>query len=643
MSPRLYKVFFLFVVITLNGCSDHDDDPIVFTELQVTASQNPVPINFQSQLTATAFYSDGHSNSIDSTWESLDETIATVDNRGMVTAVSPGQVAIQASITEGSGTLVLTVSDAAITSIQLDPLFAEIPVGHNIQYNAQGYFSDGSNHSINDHPDLVWVSTDESVAVIEKDTARSDTLSEGVTEITAVLNANTELAQTEVSSNTTQLTVTPHVLQTFSISPDRVTWPLGLTQQFTAEGIFSDGDTLNISGDVVWSSEPDGVLELIDDEGSKDNSGVFKGIAVGSSNVSASYKGLVSENKAAFVVEQMEMTNFTVDSATGEDTQPLGKEVQFKALAEFTDGNSYDVSGYKQVHWQSSDTSIATVTLSGAVKGIKEGTVTIKATTAIDGVVAEKEITITSAELETIVVQPINENSIISVGNSQQFEAYGLYTDGRYAEFIELDPDFTVDVSTALQDSIPGSNNNPPEITFQNSDSIIDVTYEHVGGGPGKAGITITIRDLYAQTYLALTEPESVLVTSPSFSGEFIGPLTSFEASELEVEFSDVILDPNRVAFITMTNEQAQLYCKGLLYNGHNDWRLPSSDELMTLERAEDDPSADVFANGWRFETDYWSITASESGHNKVSLDSFAINTANDDDAYYVSCVRSAL
>ena len=97
--------------------------------------------------------------------------------------------------------------------------------------------------------------------------------------------------------------------------------------------------------------------------------GVFKGIAVGSSNVSATYnETLTSDITSLFVVEKRKLTNFTVDSASGAESQPLGKEVQFKAEAEFNDGNSYNVSGYKQVHWQSDDTSIATVTISGLVK-----------------------------------------------------------------------------------------------------------------------------------------------------------------------------------------------------------------------------------------------------------------------------------
>ena len=67
MFTKTWFILLLFILLTLSGCSDHDDSPsITFTDLQVTASESPIPVDFQTQLTATAFYSDGHSNTVDS-------------------------------------------------------------------------------------------------------------------------------------------------------------------------------------------------------------------------------------------------------------------------------------------------------------------------------------------------------------------------------------------------------------------------------------------------------------------------------------------------------------------------------------------------------------------------------------------------
>ena len=632
MSSKTRFIPFILILLTLFSCSDHDD-PIIFTELQVTATENPIPVGFQTKLTATSFYSDGSTQLTDSTWESLDKAIATVDSNGLVTALTQGSVTIQATNSDGSGKFLLTVSDATITSIRLNPLFAEVPVGHNINYDAQGYFSDDTNHSINNHPYLIWVSEQPEVAIINKETGRSDTLTEGSTTITAVLNAKDELAQIEVRSNSVQLTVNSHVLQTIMITPERVTWPLGLTQPFIAMGVFSDGDTRDITDDVTWSSEVEGILMLMDGE----VNGVFKGIAVGSSNVSATYnETLTSDITSLFVVEKRKLTNFTVDSASGAESQPLGKEVQFKAEAEFNDGNSYNVSGYKQVHWQSDDTSIATVTISGLVKGIKKGFVTIKATTAYDNVAAEKKIEITSAVIETIVIQPIDGNNIISVGNTQQFEAYGQYTDGTRAEYIELEPEFTWHVSTGVENPNGLPNNvSLPEVTFDDSGLL---TYVSVGSYPGGAIISATLGDLTADTpALLLPLANVILVTPPSSSSmEFIGVLTKPEAEALNIKYSGVVYDNARTEHVSMTYNEAVEYCEQLLYNGNNDWQLPSSSELQALRMQVAD-----FGLGWVYEKSYWSTTGKDNEHDIVSLVDSTITTDNDESLYYASCART--
>ena len=644
MSAKTWFMPLLFILLTLSGCSDHNDaPPIVFTELQLTASQNPIALGFQTQLTATAFYSDGHSNTIDSTWTSLDEEIATVSTSGLVTTLTPGEVTIQASIPDGSGTFLLTVSDAIITSITVEPLFAEGPVGHNINFDAQGYFSDGSNHSLNGHPDLVWQSTDESVSVIDQETGRSETLAEGVTTITAVLNANPDLSQGDVSSNSAQLTVNPHVLQTIIISPERVIWPLGLTQQFTAEGIFSDGILRDISDDVTWSSATPGILELIVDA---NESGVFKGVTVGSSNVLATYnETLVSDNQALFVVEQMQIKSFTVNGTSGVDTQPIGKEVQFKAVATFTDGNSYNVSDYKQVHWQSNDPTTATVTLSGIVKGVKEGPVTIKATTDYEGVVAEKEITITPVELETIVVETVDGNGIISVTNTQQFNAFARYTDGSIDEDIETDAEFYWDVMTNIEND-DHVTNDALELPIASIDELGLLTFDKVGDNPGNANTYANFKGLKSFEGMLLPMAELFLVPSSSPTEEFIGTLTKIEADTLKIKYSEVQGEyvGDYLYYAIMTHSEAVQHCEQLLYNGNDNWRLPSSDELLALWLQEDGTDdLDYFDGGWVFKKSYWSTTENTVGHNAVSLSNSTIEAADDEELYYASCVRDVL
>jgi len=168
MSLKMWFIPFVFVFFALFGCGSDDGDSVKFTELQITASENPIAVGFQSKLTATAFYSDGQSHTTDATWDSSNEGVATVDSAGLVTALTTGEVTLKATTHEGSGTFLLTVPPATLNAIELSPVTEEVPLGMNVYYEAIGVFSDGAKHNISNHPDLVWQSTNESVAIIVK-------------------------------------------------------------------------------------------------------------------------------------------------------------------------------------------------------------------------------------------------------------------------------------------------------------------------------------------------------------------------------------------------------------------------------------------------------------------------------------------
>ena len=640
MSPKMWFIPFIFILLTISGCGD-DSDPRVLTNLQVTASENPIPEGFQSKLTATAFYDDGNSNTTDATWESLDETKATVDIAGLVTAVAEGEVTIRATTAEGSGTFLLSVTPATLKSIELSPLTEEVSLGFNVNYEAIGYFSDRTSHNINDHPDLVWKSSNESVAVIVKGApgekiARSDTLSEGTTTFTAVLG---------VSSNEASLTVNDHVLQSITISPDRTTLPLGAVQKFKAEGLFSDGLTPDISEDVIWSSTSveHTVLELLDDKGT------FQGVGLGSAEISATYNGdesnsevISSDNQPLVIVEQMKMTALSVDSPIDDDTQPLGKKVQFIATGTFNNGHSYDISGYEQVYWQSNDTKTATVTSAGLVEGLKLGPVTITAKAADVSWTASEEIIITEAVIKAIHVKPIDDNLIITEGRTQQYDAWAVYTDETVDHKVEDRSEFSWSVDTVIS-NINYDSSDHPEV---NIDEQGLMTYEIVGDVPAGGGIRGTYMGLVGNSYLDLPDAELIQVPEDSPIQEFIGVLTLSQADKLAVEHSGDEHEFNGAddfyAYVTMTQSEAVQYCDQLLFNGNSDWRLPKSVELQALWQTEDgNANSPVFGKGWVFLKDYWSTTENDSGHETVSLSNSSITAANDDELYYASCVRS--
>lgn len=631
MSPKVWFIPFFLTLFMLSGCGGDDEDPRILTDLQVTASNNPIPAGLQSKLTATAFYNDGGSHTVDATWESLDETKATVDtDTGLVTGLASGDVTITATTAEGSGTFLLTVTPATLDSIKLSPVSAEVPLGINVSYEAMGYFSDGSSHNINDHPDLVWTSTKEDVAVINKETGRSDTRLEGGTIFTAELG---------VTSNTAQLTVSHYVLQSITISPERSTMPFGTVQTFIANGLFSDGITRDISEYVTWSSTSieHTVLELVD------KIGKFESVGLGNANVSATYNGeelndgeITSDNQPLVIVEQMKVIAFIVESPIDEDTQPLGKKIQFKATATFDNEHSYDVSGYEQVYWQSNDIDTATVTSSGLVEGLKLGPVTITARAADDSWSASEEIEITNAVVESIVVKPVDGNQIITVGKTQQYDAWAIYSDSTIDENIEESDEFTWSVITD-NEPVYTSNGAAPKATITVQGIL---SYEHNLFDAGVAKVYGSYMGLEGEELMLL--PKFKLKRTPYLfpTHEFIGALTVFEADTLGVTYSSGVGFDGETLYYDnaalMTQSEAAVYCEQLLYNGNDDWYLPESDELQALWQSN---SNNLIS--WDVRINYWSTTVNDTGHDTVSLIDSTIAAANDDELYYASCVRS--
>ena len=104
-------------------------------------------------------------------------------------------------------------------------------------------------------------------------------------------------------------------------------------------------------------------------------------------------------------------------------TVAAGLTQQFTASGNYSDGTSKALSS---ITWATSDTSLATVGTTGLVTAVKQGTVTVTATSA--GISGSTPLTVGAPELKSISVSPQNEGVTAEV--SQQFTATGTYSDG---------------------------------------------------------------------------------------------------------------------------------------------------------------------------------------------------------------------
>lgn len=111
-------------------------------------------------LTAEVLPEDAEDKTV--TWESLDESIATVDQTGKVTAVKPGKTKIMATCASKGATCDVTVSGKPVESVTVDPAQASLKSGEQKQLTATVLPEDAEDKTV------TWESSDESVATVDE-------------------------------------------------------------------------------------------------------------------------------------------------------------------------------------------------------------------------------------------------------------------------------------------------------------------------------------------------------------------------------------------------------------------------------------------------------------------------------------------
>src|SRR5450432_2024031 len=116
----------------------------------VTPAGPQVAAGSTAQLAATGNYSDGSHQTLTGqvTWTSSSTAVATVTASGLATGVATGTATITAMMQGISGSTQLTVTPAALTSIQVTPANPSLATNGTLQLTATGVFSDKSQQDL---------------------------------------------------------------------------------------------------------------------------------------------------------------------------------------------------------------------------------------------------------------------------------------------------------------------------------------------------------------------------------------------------------------------------------------------------------------------------------------------------------------
>ena len=362
------------------------------TSITLDKNEITLEVGKQESLVATVLPENATDKSV--SWTSSDEGVATVDE-GVVTAIAEGSATITATAGGFSATCTVTVPHVyvPVESISLSKTELTLEVGGSATLTATVLPENA------DDAQVAWSTSNKGVVTVTDGVVTG--VAAGSATITA--QAGTRTATCKVTVNATKIAVTGVTLEKTSLE-------LNKGQSATLVATLQPADATDKA--VSWiSSAPE--IASVDAEGQ------VKALAEGSANITvrthdggfeASCTVTVKEAESGAGLDDYEVEDFeypeepeTPEEPVGPTTVAVSSVSLNKTDLSLEEGESETLKASvlpanatdKAVSWSSSATSTASVSDSGLVKAIAEGTATITVRTHDGGFEASCTVTVT--------------------------------------------------------------------------------------------------------------------------------------------------------------------------------------------------------------------------------------------------------
>lgn len=246
------------------------------------------------------------------TWSSGTTGVGTVNGSGVVTGVAAGTTVITATSEgkQGKDTVTVTAATATLVRITLSPDSVGLLTGHTQQFGVLGTFSDSSTATV----PVTYSATGGTINSSGLYTAGG---TPGSYRVIAVATGGL--------ADTSKVTVTAPTLVRVLLTPDSVQLDTGASQQFTANGKFSDSSTSSITATYAQTG------------GSISAGGLYTaGATPGTFRVIATASGHADTSKVVIVAPTLVRVMLTPDSAQVD----TGHTQQFTATGKFSDSST---------------------------------------------------------------------------------------------------------------------------------------------------------------------------------------------------------------------------------------------------------------------------------------------------------------
>ncbi|MCG9729879.1 Ig-like domain-containing protein [Shewanella sp. Isolate13] len=403
--------------------------PAELVELTVSPADASVAAGLDQAYQSFARFSDGSSKEVtlESSWQSSQTDIATVDSLGVAHTLLAGNTEIQASYKSLTAKASLFVNEPILVDLQVTPVSSTININESQKYIARAFYSDGYSNDVSTA--TTWTLADDAIAhVVPSGFSAGQVTGDahGQTSVNAHYYGMDAQAQVIVS-DLEYLGVQVEPADTLVI--------VNKTTQLQAFAVYR-----NDSGSITQKEVTD-LSDWRTGDASKvsiNDKGVAYGIEVGATDTFAIYQGVQGQGRINVYDSELVALTVTPDNLSA----PIGTKGRYKAVATYIDRPDEDVT--ELATWSSSQIDVVHIVTSGS----NGGTATAKAvgmseiTAQLDGVVDSVNAQVTAAVIERIEITP-RVDTIYSE-NMQQFYANAYFSDGTVVD-ITLDADWKSD------------------------------------------------------------------------------------------------------------------------------------------------------------------------------------------------------
>ncbi len=305
------------------------------------------------------------------TWKSGKESVATVDQKGKVTAVGQGTTTITVTTKDGEKEayckVTVTAAKVPVTGVTLDQEELTLAAGESETLTATVAPDNATNK------ELAWKSSDQGIAKVD-----------GKGKVTAVKEGTATITVTTKDGNKTatcKVTVTAAKVPVTGVALDQNELELRAGETGTLTATVAPDNATDKA--VTWTTSDKNIATV-------DKNGKVTAVKEGAATITVTTK---DGNKTAACKVTVTAAKVPVTGVTLDQTQ---LELEAGESETLTATVAPDNATDQAVTWSSSNKDVATVNDKGEVTAVKEGTATITVTTRDGSKKAECKVTVTA-------------------------------------------------------------------------------------------------------------------------------------------------------------------------------------------------------------------------------------------------------